>query len=306
MLVSVDMVSVGTDVPHLINIVLARAFGSHNLFRQTVLRGTRLYEGKTDFFVFDFGSNLHRLGNPLVHPNNKKKDITKEFKPVCEECGEEALKVFTHSSIDLDEMVKVKFFKCNKCNHKSVSIEDIAYIPCSNEECSHIVMVNDARREGNRIVATCKDGHKTTVSTVKATLLTMELTDTRRGIIRRFGDLFSLNEALIAFITFSDTEKVTYLSEVVLNKVGRYNEATLQKIKDRAIVAGRKYLVENSDIRNLMSYVRDKLELEEKAYNDLLEALGKDENHQRFLQKFNKHRANLTPIKIKNYVKEFN
>lgn len=104
-LVSVTALAVGFNAKHVDLVALARPTQSAGLFIQAVGRGTRLYEGKADCLVLDFGGNLARHG-PVDKPNVKaaggdgegaaptKKCPVCEFPNliaarVCSECGSE-------------------------------------------------------------------------------------------------------------------------------------------------------------------------------------------------------------------------
>ena len=61
-LVNADLLTFGFDMPELNTVVPFRATTSLPLWHQMVGRGARLYDGKTQFIVLDFGRNAERLG----------------------------------------------------------------------------------------------------------------------------------------------------------------------------------------------------------------------------------------------------
>ena len=61
-LVNVDCLTTGWDAPNVDCIVVARATESPGLFMQIVGRGTRLYPGKEQCYVIDYGGNIERHG----------------------------------------------------------------------------------------------------------------------------------------------------------------------------------------------------------------------------------------------------
>ena len=61
-IVNVDCLTTGWDAPNVDCVVVARATESAGLFMQIVGRGTRLYPGKTECHVIDFGGNIERHG----------------------------------------------------------------------------------------------------------------------------------------------------------------------------------------------------------------------------------------------------
>ena len=54
----------GFDFPELDCIIMGRATNSLALWYQIYGRGVRVFEGKLDFLMIDYGNNFHRLGNP--------------------------------------------------------------------------------------------------------------------------------------------------------------------------------------------------------------------------------------------------
>ena len=61
-IVNVDCLTTGWDAPCCDCIVVARGTQSAGLFAQIIGRGTRLYDGKTECHVIDFGGNIERFG----------------------------------------------------------------------------------------------------------------------------------------------------------------------------------------------------------------------------------------------------
>lgn len=61
-LVNVALVSIGVDIPAVDCIAILRDVGSFSLLVQIIGRGLRLFEGKVDCLVYDFGSGTRRFG----------------------------------------------------------------------------------------------------------------------------------------------------------------------------------------------------------------------------------------------------
>lgn len=59
---NVGILTAGFDQPDIINIILYRATTSIPLLLQMIGRGSRICEGKNEFNVLDFGTNISRLG----------------------------------------------------------------------------------------------------------------------------------------------------------------------------------------------------------------------------------------------------
>ncbi len=98
-LVNCDVLTVGFDAPRTDCIVLLRPTQSTGLYVQICGRGMRLFDGKTDCLVMDYGGNIERHG-PITHvkPKEAKESapVNMKFCPKCDaelksyvrECGE--------------------------------------------------------------------------------------------------------------------------------------------------------------------------------------------------------------------------
>src|SRR5690625_5071808 len=69
-LVSIGMLSVGFDAPHVDVIAVLRKTELPGLFQQIIGRGCRLFDGKEDFLVLDYAGNIefHGLQDDLFEP----------------------------------------------------------------------------------------------------------------------------------------------------------------------------------------------------------------------------------------------
>lgn len=89
-LASINVLSTGFNAKHVDLVALARPTKSTGLYIQIVGRGTRLFPGKEDCLVLDFGGNISLHGpvdQPKVKSERKKGETTKPQKK-CLECGE--------------------------------------------------------------------------------------------------------------------------------------------------------------------------------------------------------------------------
>ena len=62
---SVGCLTAGFNLPRLSSILYIRATKSRALFHQTAGRGSRMFPGKSDYHLLDFGGNLHLHGDPM-------------------------------------------------------------------------------------------------------------------------------------------------------------------------------------------------------------------------------------------------
>ena len=103
--------STGVDAPEIRNIVLLRPIDSMIEFKQIIGRGTRLFEGKDYFTIYDFVRAYENFNDPEWDgdPINETGDGTSK---ACEMCGE------------VDCICETSLKACNECGN----------IPCSCEK----------------------------------------------------------------------------------------------------------------------------------------------------------------------------
>jgi type I restriction enzyme R subunit len=121
--------STGVDAPEIKNIILLRDVKSMVEFKQIVGRGTRLFDGKDYFTIYDFYDNYKHFIDPawdgeLMDPEEPKpKEPSKEVEPkICEVCNNTPcvcekekrkmirVKLGEGKFADLDSMVKTSFY----------------------------------------------------------------------------------------------------------------------------------------------------------------------------------------------------
>lgn len=91
-IVNRDILTTGFDAPHVDCIALMRATESNGLFQQILWRGVRLFEGKLDCLLLDYGRNIEKLfnGDPDIFTPQIKTYGTKpqtKIEVSCPECG---------------------------------------------------------------------------------------------------------------------------------------------------------------------------------------------------------------------------
>jgi len=115
-IVNVDCLTTGWDAPVVDCIVVARGTQSAGLFAQIVGRGTRLYPGKTECHIVDFGGNIDRFGpidsetygeGFIKPPSDGTGEAPKRVCPSCFEIFAAGKKVCPNCGIDLPEKEKV-------------------------------------------------------------------------------------------------------------------------------------------------------------------------------------------------------
>lgn len=153
-LVSVQMITMGFNVPEVDMAVIARPTKSQNLYKQMVGRITRLAHDKKFGTLLDCGSVIKNLGLPSKPIEER---IYTEFngKNVCPDCGSEKL---VYRKINgkpywvckecayKKDIVKTAGYKCKACN-KVYAGESLAFNDKQillNCTCGHITIVSES------------------------------------------------------------------------------------------------------------------------------------------------------------------
>lgn len=161
LLVTVNQVSFGTDLPNVETGIVARPIGSKSLWRQIVGRLLRIAPGKKQALLLDCGGNLKRLGNPLAKakpPLERKEKIT----PECKECGYPKapyLKSFNQAF-----NLITRLYRCASCGDEFEKTAEIDTVAC--EDCSRYYLSTDCVIHGDSEVLRCGCGHETIINTL--------------------------------------------------------------------------------------------------------------------------------------------
>jgi len=158
-LVSVNMITEGFDVPAVDTVVICRPTKSPNLYKQMIGRGMRLSPdtGKSDCLLIDCGGVVKALGMPLDKITERKKG---QAKYICVECGSNAPK---RVKITHDEA----YTYCPVClGNKTDYVGEVD----TCESCSRIYHIKDYQDNyeitANGIYLHSDCGHKQLVSSV--------------------------------------------------------------------------------------------------------------------------------------------
>ena len=136
-LVSVAVLTTGFNAKHVDLIALARPTKSTGLFIQMVGRGTRLFPGKANCLVLDFGGNIERHG-PIDQPRVKAQSEGGGSAPfkVCPECGAEvptALRecncgfIFPPPQSEVDTVASAAAILSSQIQPEWVDVSDVSY-----------------------------------------------------------------------------------------------------------------------------------------------------------------------------------
>lgn len=133
-LISVDMVIEGFDVPDVSCVVIARPTASEKKHIQMVGRGLRDHQGKVDCLIFDHASNFSRFG-PLLDYQPPSLDAMEE------RCGKRTQKrseykgeSVQHFCKQCDHEIHGKFAECINCGHQEIRTPREDVVVDANEE----------------------------------------------------------------------------------------------------------------------------------------------------------------------------
>lgn len=257
-IVAVDKVSTGTDIPHLTNIVLARPYANHASYRQVVYRGDRLSKGKEFFRVFDLAGNWDRLGNPFVHPELKSKDEVRRKKQKCERCKHD--KFDRDSFDDLTEGVRVTITTCKSCKNEKITTKKLDGISC--DSCGLIMPLSYGEVAKEGFIFKCECGYK---KVVKRSIKKFELvTNSREDIIKIISNNLlpkikdrDIARNVEAFFYMATDKQINFAYNVLSES--SVSKDSKSKVIDRASKAGKK-LIDKTSIIMYHHAIREGLE----------------------------------------------
>ena len=161
LLITVNMVSFGTDVPEVITAVIARPIGSKSLYRQIVGRILRTAPDKPEALLLDCGGNIRRLGHPLARARPPEE---REFKskPKCAECGHSKAPYLSSFKQDFDLITRV--YKCAVCGAITEAEKELDTVKC--DDCNRYHLSRDTVLKGDTEVLKCDCGCVTVIKTL--------------------------------------------------------------------------------------------------------------------------------------------
>lgn len=159
LLITVNQVSFGTDVPAVETGIVARPIGSKSLWRQVVGRLLRTAPGKKGALLLDCGGNLKRLGNPLTKARPPE-ERTLILKPECKECGYPKAPYLKGFSQNFDIITRI--YKCASCGFEEESQTEVDTVPC--DKCNRYYLSTDCIIHNGSEVLRCACGHTTIVN----------------------------------------------------------------------------------------------------------------------------------------------
>ena len=244
--------STGVDARNVRNIVLMRECKNMIEFKQIIGRGTRLYEGKSFFTVYDFVKAHHNFsdpewdGEPLPvkeNPNEKpcERCNTSPCICVCEVCG------FNPCNCDTaDEL-------CRKCNQSPCECSIGSGEPCNNcgdTPCSCGTGDDGETGKPEKIFITLTDGKVRQIQHMKSVLFMGadgEMLTAKQFVEQLFGDLprFFGNEDELREIWSNPSTREKLLAD--LHEAG-YDDEKLDSMKD--IIDAK-----DSDVYDLLAFV---------------------------------------------------
>lgn len=247
--------STGVDARNVRNIVLMRPCNNMIEFKQIIGRGTRMYEGKSFFTVYDFVKAHHNFADPQwdgepLPPKDKPDEEPCELcndtpcTCVCEVCGFNPCNCKDESEIDL----------CYQCQQSPCQCEGEPIEPCNNcgdSPCSCNTGDDDGETaKPEKIFITLNDGKVRQIQHMKSVLFMGpdgDMLTAHQFVEQLFGDLprFFANEDELRQIWSTPSTREKLLAD--LFEAG-YNDEKLDSMKD--IIDAK-----DSDVYDLLAYV---------------------------------------------------
>ena len=119
-LISVDMVIEGFDVPDVACVVIARPTASEKKHVQMVGRGLRAHPGKEDCLVFDHASNFSRFGPLLDYQPPSLEEMEYRCGKTTKSRSEERGESVQHFCKKCDHEIHGMFAECSNCGHQEI------------------------------------------------------------------------------------------------------------------------------------------------------------------------------------------
>ena len=243
--------STGVDARNVRNIVLMRPCNNMIEFKQIIGRGTRMYDGKSFFTVYDFVKAHHNFsdpewdGEPLPRdekPDEEPCDICND-KPcscVCETCGFNPCNCVDEPS---DE-------PCSECNQSPCQCIVEPCNNCGDTPCSCDDGGEDKPERPEKIFITLKDGKVRQIQHMKSVLFMGpdgDMLTAHQFVEQLFGELprFFGNEDELREIWSNPSTREKLLGD--LQEAG-YDDEKLDSMKD--IIDAK-----DSDVYDLLAFV---------------------------------------------------
>jgi superfamily II DNA or RNA helicase len=184
-IVSVRMITVGTDMPIAINLVVATLIASLAVWIQACARVQRIGGGSNIAYIYDLFGNADRLGSPLqlVEPKPLSEKPTKKAQR-CEACGE-TFSLTLISSV-VEEGVAWKTYVKTCCGEKVVRGQELESTVCAN--CNTQYEVEDTKQVNREIVSFCPHcNHPNALELITPYELTTLMRDRGEYVLQMFS-----------------------------------------------------------------------------------------------------------------------
>jgi len=209
LLITVNMVSFGTDIPEVETAVIARPIGSKSLYRQIVGRILRTSPDKDSALLLDCGGNVKRLGHPLatVRPPEKKQS---KIKHQCRACGVEKPPYLFSFTQQFNIVTRV--YKCVVCGDTTEGVKELETIECG--ECNQYHLTDKVVIRDNKEVLICDCGITTIIRELDELKLVFNDESLLDMKLRHYINCNKLSEAsknttiILSYLTVADIKEI--------------------------------------------------------------------------------------------------
>jgi len=157
-ILSVEMLTTGVDIPSADTLFLCRVIGSQSMWRQIIGRVLRAFEGKLFGVVIDMYDTIGYLGgHPLNRPftSEEKENLSEGEKKTCPTCKEELSLVTIGVEILIEDMIKKVTKECSHCQAVTIKTEALEFAEC--EVCEGHTYIENPYSSKGFLVHDCTD-----------------------------------------------------------------------------------------------------------------------------------------------------
>jgi len=260
LLLSVDMLTTGVDIPNATTLFIARVIGSQSMWRQIIGRVLRRPKGKTVGYVIDMYNTIGILGgHPLDPPRPKEKAQREKREPKdCPNCNNPLQRETINITIDEKRGVKIITKACVHCGDEKK--EEVYLDGEECDECNLFFLIKETYTSKGWLCTRCDCGAEKKLDKLMNPSLLVAYRDREDAI--KTAKLFYKEkfkeeakkedlEAIKGFIMVQSRNNIASLLEYLgnFNDVS-YSVSSVKKVMDRVRKVNRDFN-QSSDIRDV-------------------------------------------------------
>jgi len=213
-LLSVNMLTTGIDIPSADTIFLARVIGSQSIWRQSIGRVLRWIKDKIGVIIDMYNTLAYLGGHFLDDPvgSEQKEEFMKAPPKLCQKCKEPTDRVKIKSVMNFDVGINFVTFACKHCGDESEEKKAIPTAECP--DCKDFPYITNVYRHKNYMVCDCDCGAKVKLEKIVDSKFTVAYRD-RTEAISLLSQLYA--EKIKAYNYPKDEEFIKEVSRLFLH-----------------------------------------------------------------------------------------